>query len=392
VELGLQDSVLFDRSLIGAANFITRSITSTLPNGTQTTTNVIVGADNQPGFNFNNQPLGNSASDRALANPGRVGGQGLSNFSLSRTNSQLGYGGLVLSASSEGVSALLRALSECRRVDVISRPQIMTMDNQRAFLLVGQSVPRITSSTPSVNGITNNTTLDNVGVILQVQPRITMEGPPESPRTPIVTMQMDVEKSTVGPDADGIPISISTTGAVIRSPKYDRSAAQSIVSVLDGQTIVMAGLITTTKNQFHRRVPYLSNIPILGHLFRYDQVAQERKELLILLTPHVVVNEADADRIKQAEMARMSWCLGDVIKLDGNKGLRTRYDDWGDSETVTVYPEMNPDGTVKAPPKSGTEELPAPTLAPPAQPPTPPQQPPTPPMSQRQPTPARRQG
>jgi general secretion pathway protein D len=393
VELGLQDSVLFDRSLIGATNFITRSITSTLPNGTQTTTNVVVGADNNPGFNFNNQPLGNSASDLALRNSALVGSQGLSSFSLGRTNSQLGYGGLVLSASSEGVSALLRALAECRRVDVISRPQIMTMDNQRAFLLVGQSVPRITSSTPSVNGTTNATTLDNVGVILQVQPRITMEGPPESPRTPIVTMQMDVEKSTVGSDADGIPISISTTGAVIRSPKYDRSAAQSIVSVLDGQTIVMAGLITSTKNQFHRRVPYLSNLPILGHLFRYDQTAQERKELLILLTPHVVTNEADADRIKQAEMARMSWCLGDVIKLDGNKGLRTRFDDWGDSETVTVYPEMNPDGTVKTPPsKSGSEELPAPTLAPPGQQPTPPQQPPTPPMSQRQPTPARRQG
>jgi hypothetical protein len=90
-------------------------------------------------------------------------------------------------------------------------------------------------------------------------------------------------------------------------------------------------------------------------------------------------------------MARMSWCLGDVIKIDGNKGLRTRYDDWGDSETVTVYPEMNPDGTIKTPPKPGTEELPAPGLTP-GQPPTPPQQPPTPPMSQRQPTPARRQG
>src|SRR5262249_28022066 len=154
------------------------------------------------------------------ANPGRVGGQGLSSFGLGRTNSSLGYGGLVLSASSEGVSALLRALAECRRVDVISRPQIMTMDNQRAFLLVGQSVPRVTGSTVSVNGTQNTTTLNNVGVILQVQPRITLEGPPESPRTPIVTMQMDVEKSEVGADADGIPISISTTGQVIRSPKY----------------------------------------------------------------------------------------------------------------------------------------------------------------------------
>src|SRR5262249_4789744 len=190
-----------------------------LPNGTQTTTNEIIGADNNPGFNFNstaNPILGNSASDRALANPGRVGGQGLSNFALGRTNSTLGYGGLVLSASSEGVSALLRALAECRRLDVISRPQIMTTDNQLAFLLVGQSVPRITNSTLSVNGTTNNTTLDNVGIILRLQPRITLQGPPESPRTPVVTMAIDAEKSDVGPDADGIPISISTTGAVIR--------------------------------------------------------------------------------------------------------------------------------------------------------------------------------
>ncbi|HEY2826421.1 MAG TPA: secretin N-terminal domain-containing protein, partial [Pirellulales bacterium] len=173
VEMGLQDSVLFDRSLVGSPTFVTRAITTTDPNGVQTSTDVIVGADNIPGFNFNNTtPLGSSGSDKALANPGAVGGQGLTNLGLGRSNSTLGYGGLVLSASSDSVSALLRALSECRRVDVLSRPQIMTLDNQPAFLQVGQQVPRVTSSSVTATGTINTVTLDNVGIILNVQPRV----------------------------------------------------------------------------------------------------------------------------------------------------------------------------------------------------------------------------
>src|SRR5690606_19124142 len=105
----------------------------------QTTTQEVVGASNVPGFNFNNgNPLGNSASDRALRNSATVGTQGLSNFALGRTNTQLGYGGFVLSASSESVSVLLRALAECRRLDVLSSPTLTTMDNQQAFIQAGQ--------------------------------------------------------------------------------------------------------------------------------------------------------------------------------------------------------------------------------------------------------------
>ena len=85
----------------------------------------------------------------------------------------------------------------------------------------------------------------------------------------------------------------------------------------------------------------MSNIPILGNLFRFDHVDQERRELLILLTPHIVRDENDADRIKQIEAARMSWCLGDVIKVHGPSGLRTRYDDFSNAETTVVYPGMH---------------------------------------------------
>ena len=163
-------------------------------------------------------------------------------------------------------------------------------------------------------------------------------------------------------DRTGIPISINAAGQVIRSPVYNTQLAQTIVQATEGQTIVLGGLISTTKNQDHRRVPYLSNIPILGNLFRFDHVDQERRELLILLTPHIVRNENDAERIKQIEAARMSWCLGDVIKVHGPSGLRTRYDDFSNAETTVVYPGMHmgtPTPAGPEMPNHPTEEVPA---------------------------------
>ncbi len=110
VELGLQDSVLFDRSLLGDLVTTVATVQQSTPSGIITTTEeVIQAATNQPGFDFNNQPLGNSGSKKALANSHRVGGQGLSSFDVGRVNNELGFGGLVLSASSDSVSTLIRA-------------------------------------------------------------------------------------------------------------------------------------------------------------------------------------------------------------------------------------------------------------------------------------------
>src|SRR5690606_6677577 len=104
-----------------------------------------------------NQPLGNSGSDLSRATSGKLAGQALSSFSVGRVNSQLGYGGLVLSASSESISILIRALQECRRLDVLARPQVMTLDNQPAFIQVGQRVQLITATTfDQATGIQTN--------------------------------------------------------------------------------------------------------------------------------------------------------------------------------------------------------------------------------------------
>ena len=95
VEVGIQDSVLFDRSVVN--NIVTLTETITNPNGVQTTTQRPISQEATPGFLFNNSPLGNNTA----IHPSALGTQGLSNFSLGRVNGDLGFGGFVLSASSE---------------------------------------------------------------------------------------------------------------------------------------------------------------------------------------------------------------------------------------------------------------------------------------------------
>ncbi len=306
VELGLQDSLLFDRSLLG--DLLT------------------------PGYNFNNQPLGNANNANSLAARGNVAGQGLTHFSLGRTSADTGYGGLVLSASNENVSVLLRALNQSRTVEILSRPQIMTLDNQPAFIQVGQRVPQIRGSTVNNAGQSNTIELENVGLILGVTPRISPEG--------MVVMEIDAEKSEVGPDSEGIPVSISATGNVVRSPRINITTAQTTVSAASGQTIVIGGLITDSKNSITRRVPWLSDVPLVGNLFRYDGNTTSRKELLIILTPHVVRGRSEAEYIKQVEMARMSWISCDIFEwMNTDSSVTGQLD----SNTIpTIYPDQTP--------------------------------------------------
>ncbi|MDA7978334.1 MAG: hypothetical protein MPJ50_06130 [Pirellulales bacterium] len=370
VELGLQDSLLFDRSLLG--DLVTTTNTIQTNNGGAVITDtqqIIQGASNTPGFAFGNPttPLPNSGSDLALSTAGNVGTQGLTSFSVGRINNELGYGGLVLSASSESVSVLVRALQESRRLDVISRPQIQTLDNQPAFVQVGQRVQLPTGST--LDPQTGVTTVqvgaaENVGIILGVTPRISI-GDLTTPADDQIVMQIDVEKSEVGPESEGTPLSINAQGDVLRSPRINTVTAQTTLSGVDGQTIVLGGLITKSETKVHRRVPVLASVPVLGHLFRYDLKSVRKTELMIILTPRIVRSEEETEYLKRMETARMSWVLSDVTKIHGGDGLYSRYEPWGDPSCV-VYPDLNPDGFLS--PVEGTQGTPVPMNRPDGQP------------------------
>ena len=335
IELGLQDSILFDRSLLGNLLTTTKTTQTSTPAGIVTTTEeVIQAASNQPGFQFNNSMLGNSGSSKSLATSGNLAGQSLSSFAVGRINNELGFGGLVLSASNESISILVRALEETRRLEVLSRPQIRTLDNQPAFIQVGQRVPRIIGSTVNQAGQSNSVTLENVGLILGVTPRISPDG--------AVVMEIDAERSSLGPEAEGIPISVAPNGSVIRSPRIDTTTAQATVSATSGETIILGGLITKKSQNFARRVPWLSDVPMLGNLFRYDSNISKRTELIIILTPYIIRGPEDEQRLKQAEFSRMSWCMSDVHEIHGDPGgvLEAPFLDYESPDTETMYPDQ----------------------------------------------------
>ena len=269
IELGLQDSVLFDRSIL--SNLVTTSETTAA--GATTTT--VISANATPGFNFNNggglgNP-GNVPGTAIVSHPADVAGQGIANFGTGTTNSTLGYSGLVLSAASQNLSALLRALAENHRVEILQRPQIMTLDNQPAFIQVGQKVPTISLVTNNATtGNTNSITFNNVGLILGVTPRISPDG--------LVVMQLDAERSSLESDATGIPIFTSPSGQVVRSPIIDATTAQTTVAAMSDQTVVIGGLITKSVSKEHHGVPVIDDIPVINNFFRYDSNIEEKTE------------------------------------------------------------------------------------------------------------------
>jgi hypothetical protein len=235
----------------------------------------------------------------------------------------------------------------------------MTLDNQPAFIQVGERVPRITGTSINQVGQVNSVALENVGLILGVTPRISPEG--------MVVMEIDAEKSDVGPEIEGIPVSVSSQGEVIRSPRVNITTAQTTVSAASGQTIVIGGLITTDNRTVSRRVPFLSDIPVLGHLFRYDSGSNNRRELLIILTPHVVRGPEEAELLKQMEMSRMSWISSDIFDwMNPQMPISSRID--GD-DVPTIFPDKTP--SVDSLPETDQQPAPAsPPTAVPAPPPT----------------------
>ena len=342
IELGFQDPLLLDRSL----SSVTSGGTTTVTSG--------------PGLNFNNTqvPLGNNYTS-AGTNPGNVATQGLSNFSLGRSNTALGFGGFVFSAQSDAVSVLLRALAARRTVQVLSRPQVRTTHNNEAFVTVGQEVPIVQGATPNNFGASPNIQPRQVGITLRVTPRITPDG--------IIAMSVFADKSSVS--ENGVPVFINGDGSAIESPIINQSQAVTVVNVPNGQTIVMGGMITKSDSTLERKVPWLGDLPIVGRAFRYDGTTTSRTELLIFLTPRIVLSDLDSELLKQVESERLHFVESDAEQMHGPLYSVPGQDTTGlepDAGTV-LSPEMpirdllEPDRTT---PPEQTEEAPEPPPVP----------------------------
>ncbi len=353
VELGFQDPILFQRSVIDNLLTITETIFDNQGNPTSTATR-IVSQEATPGFNYNNQPLG--GNNGPLAQPAHVGTQGLSSFSLGRTNSDLGYGGLVLSASSDSVNVLIRALAARRSVRILSRPQIQALDNQLAQIQVGQIVPVTDGITQTQTTVSPQILRDPAGIILTVTPRISPEGQ--------IVMEVVAEKSKYTDEGVEIYTDI-TTGTVITAPVKDISTAQTTVKVQDGQTIVLGGMITDTEDVLERKVPWLGDLPFVGQAFRFDSQATRRTELLIFLTPRVIHNSSVSEHIKQVEANRIHFFQEEAEEIHGPlMGVPFETGEYIEGEEYQGVPINMPPGEIIVPQVIEPTTPPAP--APPA--------------------------
>ncbi|MDB5302615.1 MAG: gspD 1 [Phycisphaerales bacterium] len=219
----------------------------------------------------------------------RANGNGQSGSTvLGNAGAAAAKGGLVVSMLETNVNATLHALATAGKLDVLSRPYILASDNQLASITVGQEVPFITDTRLTDTGQTINTIqYQDVGIILNVTPHINPEG--------LVILDVAPEISQLADTT--VPIS-----AGVDAPVINKRSAQSRVGIVNGQTIVIGGLMEDRKTTTVSKVPILGDIPWIGELFRRTQAAKSKTELLIFLTPHVAQQPDTLKPMSEDEM------------------------------------------------------------------------------------------
>ena len=172
---------------------------------------------------------------------------------------------------------LARALQTDANTNILSTPNLLTLDNEEAEIVVGQNVPFVTGTyaqTGSATTATPFTTVDrqDVGLTLRIKPQITEGG--------VVRLQIYQEVSSVDNTA--------TSSALGLGPTTNKRSIESTVLVDEGQIIVLGGLIQDSVTDTVSKVPLLGDIPLLGNLFRYNSRQHTKTNLMVFIRPYVL--------------------------------------------------------------------------------------------------------
>ncbi len=181
------------------------------------------------------------------------------------------------------VGALIHALQTDGDVNVLSTPNIMTMDNQKAEIMVGENVPFITgqtqNATTGTGALFNTVNRQDVGIKLTLTPQISSDD--------TVRLEVNQEISDV--------IASSTNNPA--GPTTSKRSASTTIVVKDRQTMVIGGLIRDNLTSSTSKVPFLGDIPILGWLFKSKTTSIEKTNLMIFITPYIIKDENEAGEL-----------------------------------------------------------------------------------------------
>lgn len=185
------------------------------------------------------------------------------------------------------LGVLARFLESEAKANILSTPNILTLDNEEARIIVGQNLPFVTGSYTNTGSSSTSVTpfqtyeRQDVGLTLKVRPQITQGG--------VVRVQIYQETSTVQ----------SGTASNTAGPTTNKRALESHVLVDDGNIIALGGLIEDDYGSGDDKVPVLGDLPVLGNLFRYETRKRKKTQLMVFLRPRIVRDSADYERYTQ---------------------------------------------------------------------------------------------
>jgi len=213
----------------------------------------------------------------------------------------LGGSGGLMQLNYDDVSVSMNALAEEGRVEILSRPSILTRNNREALISVGSLVPFM--QTGNVNSVTGvqipQYEYEPIGISLRVTPYITPHG--------LVELSLFPEIS----ETTGDKIEVSEG---LQLPVFATRSAQTVVVTPNGKTVIIGGLMQDNKVETVRKVPLLGDIPILGSLFKHKEMKDTKTELLIFLTPFIVQNPNDLVSLTEQERS------GSTVKAGTKSG------------------------------------------------------------------------
>ena len=255
----------------------------------------------------------------ALFNGSIGGGEG--NAITAGTAFDLGGSGALMQLNYDDVSVSVNALAEEGKVEILSRPSILTRNNREALISVGSLVPFM--QTGNVNSVTGvqipQYEYEPIGISLRVTPYITPHG--------LVELSLFPEIS----ETTGDKIEVSEG---LQLPVFATRSAQTVVVTPNGKTVIIGGLMQDNKVETVRKVPLLGDIPILGSLFRHKEMKDTKTELLIFLTPFIVQNPNDLVSLTKQERS------GSTVKADTESGKRL--DNFLNTDTEVKFSEALP--------------------------------------------------
>ncbi|MEX3791564.1 type II secretion system secretin GspD, partial [Paraburkholderia sp. BR14374] len=197
----------------------------------------------------------------------------------------------------QGLGALLQALSRTDDANVLSTPNVITLDNEEAKIIVGNNVPIQTGSYSNLTSGTTSAAFNtfgraDIGLILQVKPQITDGG--------ILKLQLYTEDSAIVDDTNN-----ASTNP--ESPEFTKRSIQSTVLCDNGEIIVLGGLMQDHYQVSNSKVPLLGDIPWLGQLFRSEQKTRNKTNLMVFLRPVIL---ADRDTTQAVTANRYDYIQG----------------------------------------------------------------------------------